>query len=35
MKRSINLFKIMLAMFIVYLLVSLIAGVIGMNFNNL
>ncbi len=35
MKRSVNLFKVLLGMIIVYLLVSLVAGVIGMNFNNL
>lgn len=35
MKRSVNLFKVLLVMIIVYLLVSLVAGVIGMNFNKL
>lgn len=35
MKRSVNLFKVLLVMIIVYLLVSLAAGVIGMNFNKL
>jgi hypothetical protein len=35
MKSSVNLFKVLLMMIIVYLLVSLVAGVIGMNFNKL
>ncbi len=35
MKRSVNLFKVLLVMIIVYLLISLVAGVIGMNFNKL
>lgn len=35
MKSSVNLFKVSLVMIIVYLLVSFVAGLIGMNFNKL